>query len=179
MTTPIAKSDRAGEFISLFTQNSRPVYGYIRALVHHQSDAEDVFQEASRVMWQKFDQYQTGTDFLAWACCISHYEVLMYRRTKARHRCVLSDDVYALIEREMPDFVVNSDARSHALSNCIELLPANDRQLLKARYSSGATTRLVSEKMHQSIDRVYRSLRRIHELLFNCVQRKVATEGNA
>jgi|SRR3954471_16328218 RNA polymerase sigma-70 factor (ECF subfamily) len=178
MTTPTDKTERAGEFISLFTQHSRPVYGYIRALVHHQSDAEDIFQEASRVMWQKFDQYQSDSDFLAWACCISHYEVLMYRRSKARQKCVLSDDVYALLDKEMPDFVVNSDLRSQSLSHCIELLPASDRELLRARYSPGATTRLVSETMKRSVDAVYRSLRRIHEALFNCIQRRLAEEGN-
>src|SRR6185295_17788239 len=112
MTVPTTRPDRAGEFISLFTQHSRQVYGYIRALVHHQSDAEDVFQEASRVMWEKFDQFETGTDFLAWACCISHYNVLMYRRTKARQRCILTEEVYALLDKEMADMVAEMDFRS-------------------------------------------------------------------
>jgi RNA polymerase sigma-70 factor, ECF subfamily len=177
MATSAARSDRAGEFISLFTQHSRQVYGYIRALVHHQSDAEDVFQEASRVMWQKFDQYQSGSDFLAWACCISHYEVLMYRRSKARQRLVLREDVYALLDQEMSDIVVDMDVRSQALSQCLELLPAGDRHLLSARYSPGATTRFVSESMNRSVDSVYRSLRRIHESLFNCVRRRLAEEA--
>jgi RNA polymerase sigma-70 factor, ECF subfamily len=179
MTVPAAKPDRAGEFISLFTQHSRQLYGYIRALVHHQSDAEDVFQEASRVMWQKFDQFQSDTDFLAWACCISHYEVLMYRRSKARQRWILREDVYALLDREMSDMVVDMDVRSQALSQCLELLPADDRQLLRARYSPGATTRHVSETLNRSVDAVYRSLRRIHESLFNCVRRKLTEEANA
>jgi RNA polymerase sigma-70 factor (ECF subfamily) len=178
MTLPADKSERAGEFISLFTQNSRHVYGYIRALVHHQSDAEDVFQEASRVMWQKFDQYQSDSDFLAWACCISHYEVLMFRRSKARQRCVLREDVYALLDKEMSDMVVDIDPRTQALSRCLELLPASDRQLLAARYSAGATTRIISENLNRSVDTIYRALRRIHESLFNCVRRKLAEEAN-
>ena len=177
MTMSAAKSDRAGEFISLFTQHSRQVYGYIRALVHHQSDAEDVFQEASRVMWQKFDQYQSDSDFLAWACCISHYEVLMYRRSKARQRLVLREDVYTLLDQEMSDMVVDMDVRSQALAQCIELLPPGDQQLLSARYSPGATTRLVSKRTNRSVDAVYRSLRRIHESLLYCVRRRLAEEG--
>jgi RNA polymerase sigma-70 factor (ECF subfamily) len=177
MATAANRSDRAGEFISLFTQHSRQVYGYIRALVHHQSDAEDVFQEASRVMWEKFDQFETGTDFLAWACCISHYNVLMYRRTKARQRCILTEEVYALLDKEMADMVAEMDFRSQALAACVEQLPPGDQQLLRARYSPGATTRGVSESMHRSIDAIYRSLRRIHEALFNCVQRKLGEEA--
>ena len=42
-------------------------------------DAEDVLQEANLVLWRKFDQYQEGTNFFAWACQIIRYEVLKYQ----------------------------------------------------------------------------------------------------
>jgi RNA polymerase sigma-70 factor (ECF subfamily) len=128
-------------------------------------------------MWQKFDQYQSQGDFLSWACCISHYEVLMYRRGKARRHLVLSDDVYALLDQEMPAVMGDSDARSRALSLCVELLPSGDRQLIDARYRPGATTKTVSENMNRSVDAVYRALRRIHEALFNCIRRRMAEES--
>ena len=40
------------------TQNERRLYAYILTLLPHRADADDVLQEASLVMWDKFDDRQ-------------------------------------------------------------------------------------------------------------------------
>ena len=47
---------------------------------------EDVFQAANLVLWRKFDQFEPGTNFFAWACQIIRYEVLKYREKYARRQ---------------------------------------------------------------------------------------------
>jgi RNA polymerase sigma-70 factor (ECF subfamily) len=56
-------AERVPEFVQLFAQSSRRIYAYIRTLVPNQADAEDVFQETSKVLWEKFADYEIGTDF--------------------------------------------------------------------------------------------------------------------
>jgi RNA polymerase sigma-70 factor (ECF subfamily) len=50
------------EFIRLLSLHTSSIYTYIRVLIPNRTDAEDVFQETSRTLWEKFDEYQPGTD---------------------------------------------------------------------------------------------------------------------
>jgi len=61
------------------------------------------------------------------------------------------------------------DARLAYLDRCVEQLPETDRQLLRLRYSAGATAKSVAAAVGRSIHAVYRSLARIHEALHRCV----------
>ena len=64
-TTPAPQGPLAGEethtpakgkvFLRLFLQNERRLYAYVLALLPNRADADDVLQEASLVMWDKFD----------------------------------------------------------------------------------------------------------------------------
>jgi RNA polymerase sigma-70 factor (ECF subfamily) len=170
------KSDRVDEFVALYLKNSRRVYGFVRSLVSHKPDAEDVFQEVGRTLWEKFDQYQSGTNFLMWAFSIARFAIFQHRRMRARQPTSLSDAVFELIAAELLNSSTDEDPRYQALVECLKKLPANDRELIDARYRHGKTTRSVAASVGRSSDAIYRSLRRIHKGLLICVQRRIATE---
>ena len=48
-------SEKSKLFLRLFLQNERRLYAYILTLLPNRADADDVLQEASLVMWDKFD----------------------------------------------------------------------------------------------------------------------------
>src|SRR5262249_54956902 len=48
--------DKSKVFLPLFLQNQRRLYAYILTLLPNRADADDVLQEASLVMWDKFDE---------------------------------------------------------------------------------------------------------------------------
>ena len=50
------------EFVRLFSLYAKTIYSYIRILVRSNVDAEDLFQETSRTLWAKFDEYRPGPD---------------------------------------------------------------------------------------------------------------------
>src|SRR6184192_1801013 len=81
-----APADRPPEknrlFLSLFLQNQRRLFAYILTLLPNRTDADDVLQDASLVMWDKFDADQPPTDFLAWARRVAYHKVLdFYKKT--------------------------------------------------------------------------------------------------
>jgi RNA polymerase sigma-70 factor (ECF subfamily) len=49
-------------------------------LVFSHQDAEEVFQNTSVVLWNKFGEFQPGSNFFAWASQVAYYEVLNYMR---------------------------------------------------------------------------------------------------
>jgi RNA polymerase sigma-70 factor (ECF subfamily) len=169
-------SDRVPEFVELLSQSSRRVYSYIRTLVPNQADAEDVFQETSKTLWEKFEQYEPGTDFCGWALSIAHFKVLQLREKGVRGPIPAGEKLDTLLDRAAELLRTSEDRRLHALANCLQKLPAKDRELIDARYSAGATTQHLAVELKRSTDAIYRSLRRIHQMLFDCIRQSLAEE---
>ncbi len=118
------KVERVDEFVSLYVQYSRRIYSFVRSLTARQQDAEDVFQEVGRTLWEKFDQYQSGTSFLLWAFSIAHFKVLQHRRRQSHQPIGLSDAVLELIAKDLAEFSTQDDERYEALTACVQKLPA-------------------------------------------------------
>src|SRR6266851_6487681 len=129
-------------FLRLFLQNERRLYAYILTLLPNRADADDVLQEASLVMWDKFDDEHPPVDFVAWGCRIAYFKVLDFRKKRQRSRVYFSQ---AMLERVAETAVEQAatlqlDERRDALAECIAKLSARDRTLLSRRFGEGATT---------------------------------------
>jgi RNA polymerase sigma-70 factor, ECF subfamily len=171
--------DKSKLFLRLFLQNERRLYAYILTLLPHRSDADDVLQEVSLVMWDKFDEHTPPDDFAAWGCRIAYFKVLDFYKKCQRSRVKFSQ---AMLERVAETAieqagVLQLDARRDALAGCIEKLSARDRDLLARRFTPGATTQSTSEQVGRSVDAVYKALARVRQALFECVQRALAREN--
>ena len=71
-------SAREDELLNLLGTHRRQLFTFILGIVHNMDDAEDVFQQTSIVLWQKFDQFAKGTDFVAWACSIARFKAINF-----------------------------------------------------------------------------------------------------
>ena len=76
--------DRSEEFISLFAANQRRIYGFVATMVPRASDVDDVFQEVSMNLWRNFDEFESGTNFAAWAFSFARFGVLKYYDKQSR-----------------------------------------------------------------------------------------------
>jgi RNA polymerase sigma-70 factor (ECF subfamily) len=167
-------------FLRLFLQNERRIYAYILTLLPHRADADDVLQDASLVMWDKFDADRPPDDFVAWGCRVAYFKVLDFHKKNTR-RLRFSQ---ALLERVAETAIEQADAlqldeRRAALTGCIEKLAARDRELLARRFAEGATTQSAAAESGRSIDAAYKALAKIRQALFDCVTRALAQEGHA
>ena len=52
-------------FVSLFASHQARIYSFILSRIPNFSEADDVMQETSKMMWIKFDEFERGTDFVA------------------------------------------------------------------------------------------------------------------
>jgi len=172
------RPDRSKLFLRLFLQNERRVYAFILTLLPNRSDADDVLQEASLAMWDKFDENTPPDDFAAWGCRIAYFKVLDFYKRCQRARVRFSQPLLDRLAESAIDSngVLQLDARREALTNCIEKLSTRDRDLLSRRFTAGATTESTSIEVGRSVDAVYKALARVRRLLFDCVQRTLARE---
>ena len=112
------------EFVELYSGAARRIYSFILTLVSSESDADDVFQEASKVLWQKFDQYVPGTNFYSWACRIAHYQALYWRQRQQKWRVQFDPEFFEAVARRQSRTRICWSC-SIALDACLEKLAAN------------------------------------------------------
>jgi RNA polymerase sigma-70 factor (ECF subfamily) len=175
-----AKPAKGKLFLRLFLQNERRLYAYILSLLPNRTDADDVLQEVSLVMWDKFDEQHPPGDFTAWGCRIAYFKVLDFYKKSQRSRVRFSQ---AMLERIAETAIEQAetlqlDVRREALAACVEKLGPRDRDLLTRRFASGATTQSTAIQVGRSVDAVYKALAKIRQALFECVTRTLAQEGS-
>lgn len=167
---------RGHDFISLYLANERRIYGFIMSLVPSWSDADDILQETTKVMWSKFDDFVPDTNFLGWALTIAKYQTMRYFRQKRGDRLRFCDEMIETLASEAEKSSDQQDDVRIALHGCIDKLSDSDRKLLELRYEQDATTKSVSQKIGRGIDAVYKALNRVHNQLFHCIRHKLAME---
>jgi len=158
----------------LYLQNQRRIYGLILALVPNGPDADDILQETCSVLWQKFDEFDPGTNVAAWSLRIAPYLVMAYYTAKRRQKARLSDETLDAVVERMASRSEREDARSVALDGCLGNLPEEDRRLIELRYRSGASVDEVARHSGKTLVGAYKALHRAHERLIQCMRGKLA-----
>jgi RNA polymerase sigma-70 factor (ECF subfamily) len=181
LSADAASATKSKAFLRLFLQNERRLYAYILTLLANRADADDVLQETSLVMWDKFADDDPPRDFAAWGCRIAYFKVLDFYKKSQRSRVRFSQ---AMLERVAETAVEQAgtlqlDARRDALAGCVEKLNHRDRDLLASRFTEGATTQSAAQHVGRSVEAVYKALAKIRQALFDCVTRTLAQEGHA
>src|SRR5436190_13862185 len=120
--------------MALMTQHQRRIFAYIYTLVPNRYDAEDLLQETSLVICEKFDDFEAGTDFVAWACQIAYWRVRYARQKFARSKVVFNQDVLDAVAATAADMNIELDERHEALTHCLQKLNTRDREFLLTRY---------------------------------------------
>jgi RNA polymerase sigma-70 factor, ECF subfamily len=166
-------NDKAS-FVNLLTANYYRIHAYILSMVPNDSDVDDIMQETVTLMWQNFDRFQAGTNFVSWAVTIAKFQVLKYQKQRKRSRLVLSDEVYDLLISENHAIQEQSQERFRALRDCLQKLPEKEQNFIKLRYMDGATAKIVAQKIGSSIDAVYRHGAKLNDLLLRCVRSSLA-----
>ena len=163
--------------VRLIAQHQRRLLLYIRSLVPHRADAEEVLQEVTLFIWRHADEYRPGTDFAAWAYKIAYYQVLTHRKRQARQKLQFSDALVEQLAETAAAAAEMTDRRQEALERCLQKLGEQDRELVRLRYEAGATAQDVAEQLGRSVKTVYRTLNRIHLGLLECIQRTLRLEA--
>jgi RNA polymerase sigma-70 factor (ECF subfamily) len=172
-----AAGGRHERFLQLFLAHERRIYAFILTLVPSWADADDLLQETSAVLWRKLDEFEPGSDFLAWALSVARFQVLNHRKKQRRSRARLSDQSVEALADQLTTRGPPADARRDALAGCLAKMTPQDRELIHLRYQPEATTQDVADRVGRSLKAVYKALNRIHCQLLFCIRRALASGG--
>lgn len=179
MTPVVANTDQYEHFLRVFTRDRERLSNYIRSLLPNRADAEDVFQQCSILLWQKFDQYDDSREFLPWACGVAFYEVRNFLRVSSRDRLQFDDDVIRQLADRRLATMRQSDMRIQVLGECLENLKESDRELMRAAYDDAQPLADFAEMSGRALQTLYNRLSKLKRLLIECVDRKLVSEGGS
>jgi RNA polymerase sigma-70 factor (ECF subfamily) len=160
-------------FLALFTKCQGRLQAFIRTLVHDPSQADDVFQATSLVLWRSFATFRRDAEFLPWALGTARHQVLLHWRTRRRDRHVFSEALLADLADSAAAAVDSAEARLAALEGCIAGLPERQRDLVRMFYGENQSAAAIAERWGRTVHAVYKALKVMRRALFDCVSRKL------
>jgi RNA polymerase sigma-70 factor, ECF subfamily len=165
-------------FVQLLSSNQLRLRSYVFTLIRDANDADDVLQNASIVLWKKRSSYDESRAFFPWAAGVVLIEILKYRRRVASDKLQFGEALINSLAEDYLEYAEENDRRREALPICIGKLDSRDRWLISARYSSEIAVAQIAKQLDTPLSTVYRSLARIREILYQCVQRTIAQEAH-
>jgi RNA polymerase sigma-70 factor (ECF subfamily) len=163
-------------FSELVSAHRSRVFGYIYAMLHNMSDAEDVYQQTTVLMWEKFDSFKLGTDFGSWALKIAYYNVKNFQRSTRRRHVFFSD---AVMERVASSFqsrdIHDAKERLDALGQCVGRLPDRHQYILRRRYAENTPIKELAAGEGKTEAAMSMLLCRLRKTIFHCVQARLVS----
>jgi RNA polymerase sigma-70 factor (ECF subfamily) len=172
-----AETERHHFFLRRFTAHEPAIRAHVRRLVPTRADADDVMQEVSVVLWEKFATFREDADFRAWAFGVARFEVLAWLRDRSRDRLVLDENVVAKIAEETTADEPKLERQREALEECMKKVPGDQRALLMQAYQPGASIQEVAQASGRSTTGFYQWLHRVRRMLLDCIRRAMSQEA--
>ena len=171
--------DKNREFVSLLVQNQRWIQAYISYLVPNRADCEDILQDTLTEMWNKFDEYEEGTNFKAWGISVARYKTLSHQRKNQKSRFYFHSDTIQLLEKEAQVETGTGylESQKDILKVCLKKLSSKEQQYLRFRYEQQLTFQGIAERYGISMQAVYKAISIIHARLLKCVHVGMESEG--
>jgi RNA polymerase sigma-70 factor (ECF subfamily) len=171
-----AETERHHRFLRSFTAHEPAIRAHVRRLVPARADADDVMQEISVVLWDKFDSFREDADFKAWAFGVARFEVLAWLRDRGRDRLVLDEEVITKIAEETTAEEPRLQRQREALEHCMKKVPADQRDLLMQAYQPESRIQNVAQDSGRTVAGFYQWLHRMRKLLLDCIRRALTQE---
>jgi RNA polymerase sigma-70 factor (ECF subfamily) len=171
--------DEHRKFLKHFLDHQSLLKAYFLTATRSSVEADDLLQQVSNILWEKFEEYDPQRPFRAWALGIARIEALEWRRKKARSDKILSPEAI----RVLADIALTADSEpagfQAALQECLQQLPATWKRIVRLTYLESISIRQVAERIDSSVAAVEMALVRARRALRACVERKIGMSPEA
>ena len=145
----------------------------IRNGVRGQMEVDEVMQRVSLIAWKKFGQLNDPSGFPKWAATIARFEIMKFRRERAKDSLQFNDTVTEMLMTESIEETEIRDHRIHLLEECLKELPEDRRELVMQAYKSESSMKKLAELIGRTPEALYQMMSRLRMTLLLCVERKM------
>lgn len=178
-----APSRNDAEIVRELTRCQSVLTVYLRRLMPGDRAFEEVLQQTNAKIWEKRSEFEIGTNFSGWAMAVARFEVLNYRKKRARDaRLQFSGELETMIADETQNLQIHDPVdgfsqRRSALKDCLDQLKPAGRELLLSRYESGESLGELAARIGRSVGGVRVSLSRLRSQLSDCIDRRIERDA--
>ncbi len=181
-------------FELLVRRHQDRIYGFLFGMVRDRSTANDLFQETFlrviAAMQKQRGSYDRQGRWLAWVMRIARNAALDHMRRRRKWQDVESDEDDGLSfwdriedDRHLADVHLHQADRQSWLEECIERLPAEQKEVLLLRHETDLTFREIAEMTNVSINtalgRMRYALLNLKKMMDTPARREYADLDNA
>lgn len=174
MEDPLKSTQSHPSFAELMADHQPRLSGYIRSLVVDEHAAKDVLQETNVTLLKKSDDFEPGTNFLAWAFRVAFFEVLKWRRGKGRSRLQFSTELIESIGERVEEVAPAYEDRLSALQSCLKELPERQKEAVERRYLRSQSVTEIASDLGFKPNAASQLLFRARANLLKCIRGKTA-----
>jgi RNA polymerase sigma-70 factor (ECF subfamily) len=160
-------------FAELYRHTAPKLYGVALRILRRRDWAEEVLQESFVNIWNHLSEYSAARSApLTWMTAIVRNRALDWVRRPNLERS--GDDYELLIEATAdessgPDSVLSGSRDARALAQCLEQLPASQRQSITLAYVNGLSHSELAQHLREPLGTVKTWIRRGLERLKSCL----------
>lgn len=160
-------------FFKLYTGVSSRIYSYLLIMVHNKDSAEELAQETAMLLWTKFDEYEPGTNFGAWAISVARLKSLEYLRKRKQSLMVFDEQFYELVSDRAAKSSDELSNRIGALKACLEKLSDYQVKILSMRFKQNISVKKISQLTGRPVDSLYHLFSKLIKGLRVCVEKQL------
>jgi len=166
-----------GDFMRLLMRHEPALRAFARVLLPDWNTVDEVIQEASVTLWEKFSQLRDEEGFLPWAKVVVRFKCLSAISVLRRDRHVFTEEVLELLAHEAETIEAEEQAATRrALRSCLERFSLPHQELLLAPYAGDGRVGVLAEQAGKSANALYKLLGRLRGKLTVCIQATLRQE---
>ena len=162
------------DFLRHFQECADDIRACIGAAVRDPHRRQDVFQEVSRVLWRRFEDYDPAWSFGAWARGIAVNKIIESHRDDARFPLALPPEVLVSLLDTFRDVPPPAADEEDALELCLRALPEHSRRLLRWRYEDGESCQELARRSSVNPKAMHQTLSRLRRALAQCIRERLS-----
>ncbi len=165
-------------FARLLIKHERQMRTLVRSMIPGCREVDEIIQDASVAMWQKFSEYDLSRPFGPWALTFTRFQAMAFLERRKRTMARLSDETIEEIAEKSTQYALKWEGRESdhlvALDECLSLLSPKETRLLSQRYGEGRTVGEIAEsgEFRASREALYKTFARLVRRLMDCVRLK-------
>ena len=177
---PPGPLDQAGA-LRLLLANRAMLLGYINVITGDPTLTEDVFQEVSIVVMEKFPDVRDSDGFRPWSRTIARFQALKAVNKRRANPVILASEIIDRLDRAWDEHDREDPRASSvaALERCIARLTPRAQELVQLRYHEDLSGQQLAERLRKPLNTIYVAISRIHRTLADCVRGELARGGGA
>lgn len=178
----VARRDQAA-FRRLYELFARRVYAFLVHRFQQESLAEEVVSDTLLHVWKSPEAFRGESAFSTWLLGVARFKMLERLRQRSAEAAEDIDelDEGLLVEPTGPEDVAVLRQRSEGVRECLDQLPAEQRECIHLAYYEGWTLEEIGEQMKQKKEtigtRIFYARKKIQACLAAMLARERGTAG--